>query len=78
MTTVFRNSGNDFGTGCSKYLKAACLDTSGNNIQRCYFRTFNTFNIFAIFSNNFNKYFVPFSCFPNFGKMRAKIGQKMN
>ena len=33
MTKVFSNNEKDFGTGSSKYLKAACLDTSGNNIH---------------------------------------------
>ena len=33
MTRVFRNSGKNFGTGYSEYLKGACLDTFGNNIH---------------------------------------------
>ena len=33
MARLFKNSGKDLGTGYSKYLKGAYLDTSGNNIH---------------------------------------------
>ena len=51
-------------------------------VMRCFrallLPYFQYFQYFCIFSNNFNKYFVPFSCSPNIGKMRVKIGQKTN
>ena len=48
--TLHAVSGKDFWTGCSNYLKEACLDTCGNNVYIKKYRNVLNINIFKYIS----------------------------